>query len=213
MPDAFVVHKEKRAVRYDAPADRTPELIALEGRFWSACRFEIVFSIQRAVAEKFVHAAVKIVSAGAGDGVDNSSRGLAVFGGVVAGQHRKFLDSIDAKIPTQHAAGCAVGVVVEADTVEAVVVLLRARAGDGQLLPEAPVAPVRSSRKSRLRFDSGNSRLQRRQVGPAAAIEWQLAHGRGIDDRADIGAGELHGRRFRSHFDAVRNGANVQPHI
>ena len=155
-----------------------------------------VCGVQRAVSEKLVGAAVKGIGARPRDRVDHSSRGLPVLRRVIAGQDRKFLNGIYTEVPTHYAAGCAVGVIVEADAIQSVVILLRPRAGNGQLLPEPSIAAIGASRKGRLSLNGVHARLQGSQVRPASAIQWKFAHGISRNDGADVGTGELDGRRF-----------------
>src|SRR5258708_1975080 len=119
---------------------------------------------------------------------------------MVAGEDREFLNGIDAQVSAEDATRGSVGIVVETDAVQAVVVLLRPGAGDGQLLAETAVATVCAHGEGRLRLDCIDSRLQSCEVRPTAAVERQFANSGGVHNRADIRTGELHGRSFGGHF-------------
>src|SRR5260370_26690583 len=111
------------------------------------------------------------------------------------------MNGVDAEVSAENATRGAVGIVVETDAVQAVVVLLRPGAGDGQLLAETAIATVCAHCESRLRLDCIDSRLQGCQVRPTPTVERQFADGGRIHNCADIGAGELHGRSFRGYLD------------
>ena len=89
-----------------------------------------VSRIERAVAQELVSASMKLVCPRARNGVDDSTGCLAVFGGVIARQNREFLNGIHAQIPAQHTAGPTIRIIIEADAIEAIVILLRASTGD-----------------------------------------------------------------------------------
>src|SRR5579872_4644813 len=97
-------------------------------------------------AQEEVSIAVKIVGAGLGDGVNDHAGSFAVFGGVVGGENGELLDGIDAEVDAERTAGRAVGVVVDADAVHAVVVLKGAVTGVGHLASEAAVSAADGGR-------------------------------------------------------------------
>src|SRR5258708_77997 len=112
----------------DRSADRSTELGPLEGR--NRAHIEIVQRVELAIAGKLVSAAVNLVCPRPRNRVDHASRGLAIIRLVVAGDDGKFFDRVNSQASSQHAAGCAVRVVIEADSVQAVVILLWASAGN-----------------------------------------------------------------------------------
>ena len=141
-----------------------------------------------------------LICARARDGIDDAAGCLAVFRGVIAGEDGKLLNGIDAEAATENAAWSAVGVVVEANPIQAIIILLRSRAGDGELLAEAAVAAIRASGEVRLGMDGVYARLELSKIGPTAAVEREFADGGGVDDGADIGTGELDGWGFGADF-------------
>ena len=128
LANSFVIAKDESAILPDRTAHRPAELVAMERRFYRWV--EEIPRIQRAVTQELVDISVKLIGPRARDRIYDPSGCLAVFGGIAAGQHGKLFDRIHAKIPAQHTARAAVGVVIDADTVEPVIILLRARTGD-----------------------------------------------------------------------------------
>ena len=116
----------------DRPTRRCSELIAFEGR--NRGPVEKVSRIQSAVAQELVSASMELVRSRARNGIDHSAGGLPVLGRIVAGQDGKLLNGVHAQVPAQHAARPAVGIVVDADAVQAIVILLGASPGDGDLV-------------------------------------------------------------------------------
>ena len=64
------------------------------------------------------------------DCVDDSARSAPVLRGIIALQYGNLLDRVDAQVGSQDAAGCAIGIVVDAQPVQPVAVLLGSAAGD-----------------------------------------------------------------------------------
>jgi hypothetical protein len=94
-------------------------------------------------------------------------------------------------------------VVVHANAVHTVVILLWPGAGDRDLRAETAVPPISALRKTRLGLDTRDSRLQIRQVRPAAPVQRQFANGGGIYLGAQRGRGQLDSGRLRSHLDRL----------
>src|SRR5258708_11922489 len=103
LTDTLIVGKEKCPLSNDWPTDRSAKLVAFERRNFRTV--EEIPGIQRAVAEKFVTATVKITGARACNGVNNAARSLAVFRRVIAGEDREFLNGVNSQASTQYAAG------------------------------------------------------------------------------------------------------------
>src|SRR5450631_2548526 len=146
-------------VFHDRPAQSSAKLVPLEGRDWLGRIIEVVLGIELAVTEELVGAAVNLVCPRSRNRVDHAPRGLPIIRLIVAGDDGELLDRVDAQAPSQHAAGCSVGVIVETDAVQAIVVLLRTRARDRQLLPESAIAAIRARRKIRLRVNRTDAGL------------------------------------------------------
>jgi hypothetical protein len=93
------------------------------------------------------------------NGIDHSAGSLSVLRGVVARQYRKLLDGVHAQISSKNAAGRPIGVIVQADSIQTVIILLRARARDSQLLPETSIAAIRPCREAWLGVDGFHTGL------------------------------------------------------
>ena len=117
------------------------------------------------------HRAADLVGARARDGVDDAAGRAAVLRGVGVGEHGELGHRLDAQVGAEGVARRRVGVVVDADAVEAVVVLRRAGAGDGHL---HAVARARAAAAA----DADDAGLQHRELRPVAAVQRQLADGR-----------------------------------
>src|SRR5258708_8545264 len=190
LPYPFIVGKKECSIlKYRAP-NGSAKLVAFES--WNPARIEKVPRIQCAIPDELVSAAVKLVGSRARNRVHHTAGRLAILRRVVTGQHREFLDGVDAEAPSQDAAGRTVGVIVEADAIQTIVVLLGPGAGDGQLLSEAAVSALRARREVRLRLDPIHSGLQRCQVRPTAAVQRQLADCLRIPHRAALPALYMH---------------------
>ncbi len=83
---------------------------------------------------------MKRVGSRTGDGVDNSSRCSPVFSRIVTGQYREFLNSVRTEIYAAGTARRSICIVVNAYSVDSIVVFLGAVTGDGQFITEAAVA-------------------------------------------------------------------------
>ena len=142
LPDAFVVSKKECLVLENRSAYGSAKLIPFER--WDLSHVEVVPGVEAAVAKELVRTAVKLIGPGSSNGIYHSPGGLAIFRRVVAGQYGKFLNGVHAQVPSQHTAGSPIGVVVEADAIQTVIVLLRSSAGNGQLLTETAIASIGS---------------------------------------------------------------------
>jgi len=115
------------------------------------------------------------------------------------------LNGVYAEVAPEDAAGRSVGVIVEADAVEAIIILLGRAPENSQLLPEAAVPRSAPVGESWLGLNGVHTRLEGRQVRPTPAVKRQLADGIRSNDSADVRAGELYGRSFRGHlYDVFR---------
>src|SRR6202047_1857112 len=139
------------------PSDRGAELVAAESR--NGGWIEEIARVQGAVPEELVCAPVKAVCSRARNCVDHSAGGLPVFSGKVAGQNGELLHGVHAQITAQHAAGPAVGVIVEADAVESLIVLRGPCTRDNYLRSKAAVTSSAIS-ESHLCLDASDPGLQ-----------------------------------------------------
>ncbi len=100
LSDSFVVSKEKCPILEDRSTDSSPKLVALEGWGGKSGIIEKVPGVQFVIPEKFVRAPMKLICPRARNRVDHAAGRLAVLGRVVAGQHRKLLNGVDAQAPS-----------------------------------------------------------------------------------------------------------------
>src|SRR5256885_6318671 len=176
---AFVVAKEECLILMNRPSDRGAELIAAESR--NGGWIEEIARVQGAVPDELVCVPVKLVCSSARNCIDHSAGGLPVFSGKVAGQNGELLHGVHAQITAQHAAGPAVGVIVDADAVEPVIVLRGPCTRDNTLRPKAAVASSAVS-ESHLCLDAGDSGLEAGEIRPTAAVQRQSHNRRRLHD-------------------------------
>src|SRR6266436_5595119 len=171
LTDSFIVCEKEGFILNDRPADASAKLIPFKRRFAKRRVLKIVARIQSAVADELIDAAVEIIGARAGNRVDHTAGSFPIFRRIVAGQDGKLLNSINAKVATKDAARRAVRVVIQADTVQTVIVLLRPGARNCELLSETAIAAIRSGGEAWLCLDGFDARLEGCQVRPAAAVK------------------------------------------
>src|SRR5580704_11150115 len=140
----FIVAKNECTVLLDRPPSRAPELIAPERRDHRA--IEIVPGVERTIAQKLIKRTVKRVLPGTGHHVDHTARSSPVIGWIVAPENGHLLDRVNPQIVTQNAARGAVRVVVDADSIQAVTVLVRPRSGNAHRRSKSAVGVAASRR-------------------------------------------------------------------
>src|SRR5246127_876873 len=199
LPYGFEVPKEECMVTYDRAADGAAKLVALEWRDRLRGVIEIVLGVERAIAKELVSTSVNLIRPRPRNRVDDSSRGFAVVCGVVGGEHREFLDRVHAQVSSQNASGGAIRVVVETNPIQPVIVLLRPRTGNGELLPKAAITAIGPCRKVWLSVDCIHARLKFGQVAPTAAIERQLADNGCVHYCTDVRTRKLYRGNFALH--------------
>src|SRR6266849_2998749 len=102
---------------------------------------------------------MKAVCARPGDSINDAPRGFPVLRRISTSQHGKLLNGFDSKSGTQRTARSPIRVVVDADSIEPVVVLLRTASGDRHLHSEPALASSRSDiQDTGLSVDCGNAR-------------------------------------------------------
>src|SRR6266699_3201869 len=101
---------------------------------------EEVARVQSAVSKEFIGGPMKVIPTRPGRGVDDTARGSSVCGRIIGSEYRKFLNRIHAEISSQHTSGSTVGIVIDTDAVDTIVVLLRTSTGDRQLSAKAAIA-------------------------------------------------------------------------
>src|SRR6202040_2397152 len=156
----FVIGEEKSLALLDRTSARDSELVAMKGRNRGV---KEVSRIQSFAAQEPVGIPVELVGPRFGNGVDDPAGRPAIFRGIIAGQHRKLLNRVCAQIDAQRAAGCSVGIVVNADAVNTVIILEGLMSGYRQQETEASVAAIGVAGFNSNRRDS---RLQCCQLRP-----------------------------------------------
>src|SRR5580700_6902843 len=119
---------------------------------------------------------MELIRPGTRNGIHHPTCRPAVLRGIVARQHRKLLDGVHPQIAAQHAARRAVGGVIDAYSIQPVIILLGPSTGHGNLSSKTAVASVAPYCEGWLGLDGIDARLEGGQVGPGAAVEWQLAN-------------------------------------
>src|SRR5215472_13528777 len=213
LPNRLKISEEECAVFYDWSADRSPKLISLERWNWDRGIIEIILRVELAVAQKLIQVPVNRIRSGAGNCVHDAAGGLAVFGGVVAGDDGEFLNCVDTEASAQDTSWGTIRIVIQAHAVETIIVLLWACTRDCQLLPKAAIAAVSARREIRLRVDCAHTGLKLCQVRPAAAVERQFTNCRSIYDRADVRTSGLHRWDFTLHAHGFINGTDSQSFV
>src|ERR1700674_4626663 len=123
---------------------------------------------------------MELIRTRASDSVYDSTSGFPVFGPIIARQDGKLLSGVHTQVPAQYASRSAVRVVINADAVQAVIVLLGASPRNADLSSEAAGPPVGTCVEGGLGLDSSHTRLESGQVGPGAAVQRQLANCRRV---------------------------------
>ena len=176
MAKSFVVSEDERLVLDDWPTRRAAELIAPELRQRGvAAPGEVISRVQRTVSYEFVHVAMEGVRAGLGDRVYDSAGGLPILGREPAGQNRELLNGVHTQGSADHVARAAVGVIVDANTVQPVVVVCGPLAGDGEFRSEAAVT-ARGLSIVHLGFDQVYARVKSSKRSPVAAVQGQIEY-------------------------------------
>src|SRR5579862_8589038 len=113
-------------------AHRPAELVTPERRL-AAQRIEVAAGIEYAVPYEVVDRAVQLVCSLTSDGVNDAPRRPTVLRRRVGRDDVELLDGVHAQCGAGNRTGAAVGVVIDAHSVQPIAVLLRAIAANGQL--------------------------------------------------------------------------------
>ena len=108
LPHSLVGAVDKGLVLDERPTTRGSELNAPERGDGLRGIVEKVLGIKNLIAVEEESSSVKIVCAALGYGVDDSAGGSSVLCGVVAGEKRELLDTVNAQIETRGASRSAV---------------------------------------------------------------------------------------------------------
>src|SRR5215471_2879728 len=95
LAKSLVIAEEESLAISERSTKGCTKLIALEG--WSGTPIKIVGSVERAVSQKFVYAAVKVIGSGLSHDSDLSTGALAVLGAVGIAQHIEFAHCVYAE--------------------------------------------------------------------------------------------------------------------
>src|SRR5712692_2097143 len=123
---------------------------------------------------------METVRTGLGDGIYDSAGGLPVLSREAAGQYRELLNGVHAQGGAEDVARAAVGVIIDANSIQPVVVVCRSLAGDGEFRPEAPVS-ARGGGVVHLGLNQVDTRVRSSQRSPVAPVQRQLEHGLRFD--------------------------------
>ena len=198
----FVVAEKEEAIPEDRAANREAALRTMVVRIGLPFRREVVRGIERAVAEEGVRAAVEVVRARLEHHADLRSRLTPVRRSRRAGQHFEFPNRIHRR---PHAHGIEFGIdVVHAVQREVVEVL--ASAVDAH----REIAAHRAGGSLCRRIGTWS---EQRQFEKVAAVEGQFQNLAVLDHGADRGRITTHVCEAGNHFDAIRQGTDLEPPI
>jgi hypothetical protein len=131
---------------------------------------------------------MELVRACAGQRVDHTARSKAIRCRVVAGDNRELLQRVDTDGDAGCAAGAGIGVIVGDDSIQAIAVLLRTSAGNGELRSEAAIAAAGCGSCIRLAANQSDTGLERSELRPVTAIKGKLARHLATDHTFKSGA-------------------------
>ena len=203
LQHGFKVPKKEYPIPFNGASQGNSKLIAPEGSDGFIFGVKIVLGIQRRVAEKLKHAAVKRVGPTAGHEINDPAEGRAIFRAVVAGQETEFLDGLDPQAVAAHAGRGSGGVIIPDASIEQEQVLRRPLPLYDQVQTRSP------GYVSDVIVVGDDPRLKRRQLSVAAAIQRQVPHGAFIHQVGDGGIRSLDQRGFPRHLHSLRNGAHL----
>src|SRR5437879_10799525 len=207
LAQSFVSCEKESLVLADGTSDDAAKLVALERRYRIRRPIEEILCIQRRVAMKFEHRAVKGIRARASDGVDDSSCRAAKFGRVCIGQHLKLEDGIDAQKHATYRAGRLVIDVIDVRAIQEKIVVFGARTINGDLR-RATAYDVTAGRQRRR-----NSGLQQCQLLKRAAVQWQVPDLLVVYQSAHRGGSCIDRGRLSKNIDLAGNIARRKRHV
>ena len=130
---------------------------------------------------------MKSVASRARHGIDNSAGRTTIGGRIVAGYDREFLHSVRTQIEPQHATRRCIRVVVDGNSVQQIIVLLGAPAGNTDLCSKTTLSPAGTGICGvRLGANRGDACLKCGCLCPITPVNRHVAHS------------------FRSHHSAHR---------
>src|SRR5262249_21312564 len=162
---SLVIRKEKGSILLYWPSRRSSELISLERRDLSV---KEIPRVQGAVPKELIDIAVEGVRPGARHRVDYAARGAAVAGRIAVPQYGKLLHGIHAESGAEHTGWSAVGIIVDADAIQAITILVRPRSRNADCGPEAALSLGAS------RLDAGYPGLEGGELSPVAPVERRI---------------------------------------
>src|SRR5262249_52500102 len=157
------------------------------------------------VAQKIKSSSMKRIGAGLCDSVDYTAGSEPVLGGIVAGQHRKLVNRVDAQVGAENASGTGVGIIVHDRAVKTITVLRGPASTHAQLFPKPAPASSADVRDVQMSSSLDDSRLQRCQRRPVASIQGQFSNLVASDVTGDRRIGRLDERSRAKDFDCLLN--------
>ena len=92
------------------------------------------------------------------DGVDHSAGRPPILGRVIAGEHGEFLNRVHAQADADHASRPAVAVIIDAQSVQPVIVLCGPASRNRKLRAKTSIPALRAALERHLRFDRVDTR-------------------------------------------------------
>src|SRR2546421_4675385 len=208
LPEAFIVSKEECLALDDRSAKGTSEYVALKLR--NASLVEIISRVQRAVAQKFVGAPVKLIGATGRDDADLRSRALSGLGTISVLHDRKFPNGVHAQQLSARPSRRVVdlGRSREFDIIEEKEVFLRAATRNSKHVTKSRVGGAHAA--GALRGVVDDTGIQREQLIVASAVERQVFHLAFSDQAGNVFRGYGNDSGIRSDLHALVHVPNLQ---
>ena len=189
LPVAFVVGEQEGLVLLDRPAQRSPELIALE--VGNLRLVEEISRVQGIVAKELVDIAVQLVGAGSGGDIDLGPGAFPIFGAVGILDDGEFLHRVHAQKLPARPSRCVVHLrrAGEFHPVQKVEILLRAPARNRKHVADHRVRCADAARA--LRGVINDAGIERQELVVAPAIQRQVLHLAVVHQSRDIGGGHI----------------------
>ena len=170
----FVISKQEQLVFLERPAQSSSEHIALELR--DASLVKEIARVQRAVAKKFVHAAMQLIGARCGNDAHLSARPLAVLRSVgvrhhVEFAHRVHSQQLAARASRRNVDERSAG---ELDAIQQKEILLRTPPRYREHVAERRIGSSHAAGPARSVVH--DARVQRNQFVKASAVQRQILH-------------------------------------
>src|SRR5487761_183265 len=179
LPKALVIEEEKGLVFLNGATQRTAKLIAVEG---SPRRIKESFSIKILIPQEPISGAMEGIGARPRSGIDHAAGSSSVLRRVVAGEDRELLYGVNAHRDARYATGTAAGIILNADTIQAEIVLLRAGPRYAQKCSDSTVGSVGRTGSGCLRRNVVDAGREGCELHPIAPVQRQFRQRLGICD-------------------------------